>query len=151
MGVFEYQNGRKYRRPEVPSHRAELTVLSKAALEPSMPVSMDGHVPSATSRHGTYYPLHCPPRTQVKTLMVCSSETAEGWRFPGKVVVVGGGDALIFSSSSSILSCCRRSFAHLANSSWLLVALRSFRTVRYRACSSRWSRICFEVPSGVAM
>lgn len=62
-----------------------------------------------------------------------------------------GGDALIFSSSSSILSCCRRSFAHLANSSWLLVAFRSRLTLRKDSCSSRWSRICFEVPRGVAM
>lgn len=57
-------------------------------------------------------------------------------------------DILFFSSSSSILSCWRRSFAHFANSSWLLVAFRSRRTFRYDFCSSRCSRICADVPTG---
>lgn len=57
-------------------------------------------------------------------------------------------DVLFFSSSSSSLSCCRRSFAHLANSSWLLVALSSLWTLRYSVCILRCSAAALAVGTG---
>lgn len=101
------------------SHRAVVTVLSKAALEPSIPVSVRwGKVLSASPDDALHHTVLVPFEDPVYG---CLSGTSGCSR-------KGGDDALIFSSSSSILSCCRRSFAHLANSSWLLVAFRSRRT-----------------------
>lgn len=55
---------------------------------------------------------------------------------------------LFFSSCSSRLSCRRRSFAHLANSSWLLVACRSRRHARNSFCSLRCSANSLECAVG---
>ena len=55
---------------------------------------------------------------------------------------------LFFSSSSRSLSCCRRSLAHFANSSWLLVAVNSRRTAKYSACFVRCSENCFDIAIG---
>ncbi len=55
---------------------------------------------------------------------------------------------LVFSSCSSSLSCCLRSLAHLANSSWLLVAVNSRRTLRYSACVLRCSAADLAVGTG---
>lgn len=58
------------------------------------------------------------------------------------------GSVLAASSCSSSLSCCRRSFAHLANSSWLLVAFSSPRTFKYSACSFLCCAAVFDVEIG---
>lgn len=58
------------------------------------------------------------------------------------------GDVLAASSCSNSLSCCLLSFAHLANSSWLLVALSSPLTRRYSACSVLCLAACWDVEIG---
>lgn len=107
------------------SHRVDVTVLSKAALEPSMPVSVALVMSCQLSVVTRLSPLHhTVPALSEEPVYVRAGHA-------GSVCGLQvGGDALIFSSSSSILSCCRRSFAHLANSSWLLVAFRSRLTLR---------------------
>lgn len=105
------------------SHRVVVTVLSKAALEPSIPVSVRGvDVLSASLSSPSDALHHHRPASGGKSCICMSVGDS------GRCSREGGGDALIFSSSSNILSCCRRSFAHLANSSWLLVAFKSRRT-----------------------
>lgn len=49
---------------------------------------------------------------------------------PPRRQVREGENALLFSNCSSSLSCCLLSFAHFANSSWLLVEFISVRTFR---------------------
>jgi hypothetical protein len=67
------------------------------------------------------------------------------------VSVAVDGTVLFFSSSSRSLSCWRRSLAHFANWSWLLVALSSRRTDKYSFCFNRCSVNCLETGIGRAV
>lgn len=83
--------------------------------------------------------------------MLFSAEWGEGiisQRVTMMVFFTGNKYVLVFSSWSSSLSCCRRSLAHLANSSWLLVAVSSRRTRRYSACVLRCSAAALAVGTG---